>query len=74
MLIETGWFIVNMWTRFIVFAAPCSNQIRTKSLLASEGVRDWKHLSDKLKTHKNSVEHLTSMNTWNELRLILRKK
>ncbi|KAJ1278504.1 hypothetical protein BS78_04G084500 [Paspalum vaginatum] len=37
---------------------------QSRSLMASEGLRDWKRLSQKLKEHESSVEHLTNMNTW----------
>ncbi|KAJ1271086.1 hypothetical protein BS78_06G102300 [Paspalum vaginatum] len=47
---------------------------QNRSLMASEGSRDWKCLSQKLKEHESSVEHLTNMNTWSELRLRLSKK
>ncbi|PNT68848.1 hypothetical protein BRADI_3g46138v3, partial [Brachypodium distachyon] len=45
----------------------------SKSLLASEGLRDWKHLSEKLKLHENSLENITNVNTWKEARLRLSK-
>jgi hypothetical protein len=43
------------------------------SLLASDGLRDWKRISSRLKEHEKSVKHLRNMNTWNELRLRLSK-
>ena len=45
----------------------------SKSMLASDGLNDWKRLSACLKDHENSVDHLTNMNTWNEVRLRLSK-
>jgi hypothetical protein len=45
----------------------------SKSLLAYDGLRDWKHLTQRLKEYKSSVEHLRNMNTWNELLLRLDK-
>ncbi|XP_021746445.1 zinc finger MYM-type protein 5-like [Chenopodium quinoa] len=44
-----------------------------KTLLANDGVNDWKHLSEKLKLHENRVEQLTNMSIWNETRLRLNK-
>jgi hypothetical protein len=42
--------------------------------LANDGVKDWKHLSEKLKQHENSVENLSNMKKWSDVRIRLREK
>ncbi|TVU50717.1 hypothetical protein EJB05_02104, partial [Eragrostis curvula] len=36
---------------------------------ASDGSMDWKDLGERLIHHEGRIEHVTNMNTWNELRL-----
>uniref|UniRef100_A0A453PK56 TTF-type domain-containing protein n=2 Tax=Aegilops tauschii subsp. strangulata TaxID=200361 RepID=A0A453PK56_AEGTS len=55
------------------FACKLFKSNQSRSLLASDGLRDWKRLSGRLQEHESSVEHLTNMNTWNDLRLRLSK-
>ncbi|XP_047064375.1 uncharacterized protein LOC124672145 [Lolium rigidum] len=44
-----------------------------KSTLGRDGFRDWKHVSERLKEHEASVEHITGMVCWKELRTKLSK-
>ena len=43
-----------------------------KNFLANYGLNDWKHLSERLKQHENSIEQMTNMNTSTELRVRLK--
>ncbi|XP_050386167.1 uncharacterized protein LOC126802569 [Argentina anserina] len=45
----------------------------SRSQLASEGIKDWKHLSQILSKHESSSEHLINLKTWAELRMRLKK-
>ncbi|CAH9137917.1 unnamed protein product, partial [Cuscuta epithymum] len=46
-----------------------SNQ--SKNALAIDGYNDWKHLGVRLKDHENSLDHMTNMKSWSELRVRL---
>jgi len=54
-----------------VFVVNCLNLLLlvTWVYFASEGLNYWKHIRQRLKQHENGVEHMTNMNTWNELRM-----
>lgn len=54
------------------FCCKVVRQTRSKSHLANVGVNDWGHLSDKLMQHEDSLEHLTNLRAWVELRVRLR--
>ncbi|XP_039027667.1 zinc finger MYM-type protein 1-like [Hibiscus syriacus] len=47
----------------------CQNN---KSYLANDGLNYWKHHSERLEQHENSIEHMANMNIWSELRVRLK--
>ena len=41
--------------------------------MANEGCNDWSHMTNRLKDHETSVDHVSSMTNWYELRSRLEK-
>ena len=50
-----------------------SDQNNNRSQLANEGFRHWKHLSDRLRSHETSNDHIINMTTWIDLQNRLKK-
>lgn len=55
----------------------CCKLFKTRgclSVLANDGYNDWKHLSECLNKHERSVEHMSNMRTWNEMKIKIWEK
>ena len=42
--------------------------------MENDGYIDWRHVNERLREHKISVEHISNMTSWNQLRIRLRKQ
>src|SRR6266508_4302787 len=59
--------------RVFCFCCKIFNSENCKSSFGHDGFKDWRHVHDRLKEHKASKDHITNMNSWNELRARLNK-
>ncbi|KAK9734843.1 hypothetical protein RND81_04G166700 [Saponaria officinalis] len=72
-IIDRNWLVYSKeLNKVFCFCCKVVKEIRSTSFLASVGVNDWIHLSEKLKSHEECREHVLNLKAWAELRVRLR--
>jgi hypothetical protein len=72
-VIEIGLCIPKNLTKYFVLVVKYSLKDIEKGNLASCGFNDWAHLSERLREHETSADHVLNMTTWYDLHNRLQK-
>ncbi|KAF7025984.1 hypothetical protein CFC21_038127 [Triticum aestivum] len=74
---DRRWLVFSKHAKKVFcFCCKLFNSDKCKSALGHDGFCDWQHISDiseRLKEHEATVDHITNMNSWNEMKIRLNK-